>query len=108
MHLADKFRFQHVDTINPNSCTQKFTEVQCVQHIINISACKLDQDHYNFWNEVALRDVKFPEISKCGIQATKFDLREQLAIYKKQKNKDRLCSPFKRFGFVKKGFEPTV
>ena len=92
-----------MDTISQNSCTQKFTEVQCVQHIINISACKLDQDHYNFWNEVALRDVKFPELSKCGIQATKFDLREQLAIYKKNKAKIDYVHHLKDLSSSKRG-----
>ena len=55
VNLADKFRFPNKDVIDPNSYTKPFTELQCLQHIINISACKLDTDHLEFWNKVALR-----------------------------------------------------
>ena len=58
INLADKFKFPQVDSIDPNSWTQQFTEIECLQHIINISACKLDPDHLKFWNEVALRDCQ--------------------------------------------------
>ena len=102
INLADKFKFPQVDSIDPNSWTQQFTEIECLQHIINISACKLDPDHLKFWNEVALRDCQYPELSSCGIQATKFDIREQLAIYKKNKAKVDYVHHLKDLGLSKR------
>jgi hypothetical protein len=102
INLADKFRFPSKDTIDPNSWTQQFTELECLQHIINTSACKLDSDHLEFWNKVALRDCQYPELSSCGIQATKFDIREQLSIYKKNKAKIDYVHHLKDLGLSKR------
>ena len=43
----------------------------------------MDAENYDFWNLVAKRDVAFEELSKNGIQATKYDLKQQLAQFKK-------------------------
>ena len=102
VNLADKFRFPNKDVIDPNSYTKPFTELQCLQHIINISACKLDTDHLEFWNKVALRDCQYLELSSCGIQATKFDIREQLSIYKKNNAKIDYVNHLKDLGLSKR------
>ena len=41
------------------------------------------------WDTLCNRDVSFPEISKNGIVATKYDLKNQSALYKKQLEKER-------------------
>ena len=60
-----------------------------------MSACKLDKDTYEFWNEIAGRDVAYPELSKNGIQSTKYDIKNQLAIFKKGREKIEYVSKFK-------------
>ena len=77
------------DVIDPKSWSKPFTKEQCIEHIVNLSACRLDADTYNFWNLVPNRDVSYPELSKNGIQATKYDLKQQLA----QLNQTALIHP---------------
>ena len=101
VNLADKFKFPAKDVIDPNSYTKPFTELQCLQHVIKISACKLDIDHLQFWNTVALRDCQYLELSECGIQATKFDIREQLSIFKKNIAKVDYVNRLKTLGLSK-------
>ena len=49
-----------------------------------------------------MRDCQYPELSSCGIQATKFDIREQLAIYKKIKAKIDYVHHLKDLGLSKR------
>ena len=76
-HKKNKYKFPMRDSVDPNSWTTKFTKEQCIENILNLSACRLDAETYDFWNLVAKRDVAFEELSTNGIQATKYDLKHQ-------------------------------
>ena len=53
INLADKYKFPAKDKIRPDSYTQTFNAVECLQHVIKLSACQLDNEHLDFWNSVA-------------------------------------------------------
>ena len=95
VNKLNKYKFPVRDVIDPKSCSKPFTKEQCIEHIVNLSACRLDTDTYNFWNLVANRDVAYPELSKNGIQATKYDLKQQLALFKKSREKIEYISRLK-------------
>ena len=52
VHKLNKFKFPAHDKRDPNSWDTPFTNKQCIEHIINLSACKLVKDTYEFWNEI--------------------------------------------------------
>ena len=39
VNLADKFKFPAKDVIDPNSYLRPFNAVECLQHVIKLSAC---------------------------------------------------------------------
>ena len=47
VNKLDKYKFPVRD---PKSWSKPFTKEQCIEHIVNFSACRLDTDTYNFWN----------------------------------------------------------
>ena len=101
VNLADKYKFPAKDKIRPDSYTKTFNAVECLQHVIKLSACQLDNEHLEFWNSVALRDCQYLELSECGIQSTKFDIREQLSIFKKNSAKVDYVNRLKTLGLSK-------
>ena len=45
VNLADKYKFPAKDKIRPDSYTKTFNAVECLQHVIKLSACQLDNEH---------------------------------------------------------------
>ena len=53
VNKLNKYKFPVRDVIDPNSWSKTFTKEQCIENIVNLSACRLETDTYNFWNLVA-------------------------------------------------------
>ena len=61
--------------------------VQCLEYSVNLCLHRLPPDLKQQWDQIAGRDSKHPEISKLGIQSTKYDLRMRANEYKKEREK---------------------
>ena len=83
----DKYRFPTNDFKDPNSDETYFSKIQTLGNILNLSVCRLNTENYKFWSKLAKRHVNYKEISKIGIQSTKFDIKMEIARYKKEQEK---------------------
>ena len=93
----NKYKFSVWDIVNPNSEMTEFTKLQYLDHIINLSICNLNAHSHKFWSSLAKQDVAFKEISPNGIQSTKFDIKSEIAKYKKQREKIDYISRMKNY-----------
>ena len=72
----------------PNLAGQiSFTPAQCLEFGVNLCLHRVPQDLKKVWDELAGRDSIIPEISKVGVQSTKYDLRMRGNVYKKEREK---------------------
>ena len=89
VHKMSRYVFPRVD-LGPNEAGK--TEIQplhCLEYAVNLACHRLTDDIKQHWDELCNRDVSFPEVSKSGIVATKYDLKAQIGLYKKQIEKQR-------------------
>ena len=64
-----------------------FTPAQCLEYSVNICLHRLPPDLKKVWDTIAGRNSECPEISKLGIQSTRYDLRMRSNVYKKEQEK---------------------
>ena len=64
-----------------------FTPAQCLEYSVNVCLHRLPPDLKKVWDTIAGRNSEFPEISKLGIQSTRYDLRVRSNVYKKEQEK---------------------
>ena len=76
-----------MDIINLKNDKTVFSKLQSLENILNFSVCKLNEGNHKFWSSLAKRDVKYKEISPNGVQSTKFDLKMEIAKFKKARDK---------------------
>ena len=84
-----RYVFPKVD-LGPNEAGKtEIKPLHCLEYAVNLACHRLTDDIKQHWDELCSRDVSFPEVSKSGILATKYDLKAQIGLYKKQLEKDR-------------------
>ena len=54
---------------------------------MNLCLHRVPSDLKVVWDEMAGRDSSYPEISRIGMQSTKYDLRQRSDLYRRQKDK---------------------
>jgi hypothetical protein len=93
--------------LGPNLAGQiSFTPAQCLEFGVNLCLHRLPKDLKEIWDELAGRDSIIPEISKSGIQSTKYDLRMRGTAYKKEREKRDYIKDLK-YDIRQKEFEST-
>jgi hypothetical protein len=100
----DKYKFPKNDLENPDTNNTQYSNIQSLENILNISACRLNADNFGFWSSLAKRRVDFKEISKIGIQTTKFDIRREISKYKKEQEKQNYVEKLVKIKNSKKQF----
>ena len=89
IHKLSRYVFPRVD-LGPTQDGQiEIPELQSLEYAVNLACHRLDEDVKEHWDSLCNRDVSYPELSKNGIMATKYDLKHQITLYKKQKDKDK-------------------
>ena len=91
----NKYKFPVRDIVNPNRDKTEFTKLQSLEHILNLSICNLNAQSHKVWSSLAKR--AFKEISPNGIPSTKFDIKSEIAKYKKQCEKIDYISRMKNY-----------
>ena len=81
------YRFPHTDVSDPSSDSRQYSEMQILENILNISVCNLNSTNYQFWSELAQRDVHYKEITALGLQSTKYDIKMEICRFKKNAEK---------------------
>ena len=77
---------------DPNPTEAGETEVsdlRCLEYVVNMAGHRLNLELKQHWDELCTRDTSFPEITSNGILATQFDLKQEIGMYKKAKEKER-------------------
>ena len=84
-----RYVFPKVD-LGPNEAGKtEIKPLHCLEYVVNLACHRLTDDIKQHWDELCSRDVSYPEVSKSGIVATKYDLKAQIGLFKKQIEKDR-------------------
>ena len=84
-----RYVFPRVDLGPTEAGKTEIQPLHCLEYAVNLACHRLTDDIKQHWDELCTRDVSFPEISKSGIVATKYDLKAQIGLYKKQIEKQR-------------------
>ena len=87
IYKLTKYRFPNVDVIDQKSDSTQYSQMEILENVLNISVCNLNSTNYRFWSELAQRDVKYKEITKLGLKSTKFDIKQEISRFKKNKEK---------------------
>ena len=82
-----KYRFLNIDVVDPKSDNTQYSQMKILENVLNISVCNLNPTNYRFWSELAQRDVKYKEITKLGLQSTKYDIKQEISRFQKTKDK---------------------
>ena len=80
---------------------------QCLEYAVNLCMHRLPVDLKDTWDEIAGRDSEHPEISKLGIQSTKYDLRMRSNLYKKERSKGEYIQNLRNDNKILKGQDST-
>jgi hypothetical protein len=80
---------------------------QCLEYAVNLCMHRLPADLKDQWDELSGRDNAHPEISKLGIQSTKYDLRMRSDWYKREKNKGEYIQNLRNVNKNLKGQKST-
>ena len=83
----DRYIFPKYDRGPTVAGQMPISPVQCLEYIVNMCLHRLPPDLKEQWDQIAGRDNQHPEISKLGIQSTKYDLRMRANLYKKETEK---------------------
>ena len=62
--------------------------IQSLEYIVNLCLHRVPRDLKLVWDDLAGRDSSYPEISKIGMQSTRYDLRQRSELYKRKKDKN--------------------
>ena len=89
VHKLSRYIFPREDPGPTKAGRLEIPPLRSLEYAINLACHKLDASLKEHWDTLCNRDVSFPEISKNGIVATKYDLKNQSALYKKQLEKER-------------------
>ena len=89
IHKLSRYIFPREDPGPTEAGKLEIPPLRSLEYAINLACHKLDADLKQHWDTLCNRDVSYPEISKNGIVATKYDLRNQSSLYKKQLEKQR-------------------
>ena len=84
----DRYVFPKVDRGPTKAGLIEIPPLQSLKYVVNLFCHKLEPDLKLIWDELCGRDVQFPEISRAGIQATKYDIRNECSQYKKTEGKN--------------------
>ena len=103
VNKAQKFIFPKTDVKIPNYCERNFSRIECLSHMMNLSIGKLDMRTYDFWSNLCKRDIRIKEYDKAGIPATKYDIRKQMALFKKEREKEDYVKKL-----IKANKEPSI
>ena len=89
IHKLSRYVFPRIDLGPTESGQVQIPALQSLEYAVNLACHKLDDEVKAHWDDLCCRDVSFPELSENGIMATKYDLKHQITLYKKQKDKDK-------------------
>ena len=78
--------------------------VRSLEYAVNLCLHRVPSDLKVVWDEMAGRDSSHPEISRIGMQSTKYDLRQRSDLYRRQKDKREYVENLR---LVKKGKSGT-
>ena len=89
IHKLSRYIFPREDLGPTEAGKLEIPALRSLEYAINLACHKVDADVKEHWDTLCNRDVSYPEVSKNGIIATKYDLKNQSSIYKKQMEKQR-------------------
>ena len=89
IHKLSRYVFPRVD-LGPTQDGQiEIPELQSLEYAVNLACHRLDEDVKEHWDSLCNRDVSYPELSKNGIMATKYDFKNPITLKKKEKDKEK-------------------
>ena len=78
--------------------------MQSLEYAVNLCLHRVPSDLKVVWDEMTGRDTSHPEISRIGMQSTKYDPRQRSDLYRRQKDKSEYVENLR---LVKKGKSGT-
>ena len=87
-----RYVFPNKDPAPTKAGETEISDLKCLEYVVNLASHRLNLDLKNHWDELCTRDTSFPEITSNGIIATQFDLKQEIGLYKKAKEKERYVS----------------
>ena len=102
----DRYIFPKYDHGPTQAGKLEISPIKCLEYIVNLSLHRVPYDSKQVWDNLAGQDNFNPEISKVGMQATRFDLRQLTEQFKRKNEKQAYI---KRIGgFGKQGAQPKI
>ena len=75
---------------NPTEAAQtEVSDLRCLEYVVNMAGHRLNLELKQHWDELCSRDTSFPEITASGVLATQYDLKQEIGVYKRAKEKER-------------------
>ena len=84
-----RYIFPNKDPEPTEAGKTEVSDLKCLEYVVNLAGHRLNLDLKHHWDELCSRDTSFPEITSNGIIATQFDLKQEIGLYKKAKEKER-------------------
>ena len=89
VHKLSRYIFPREDPGLTAAGKTEIPDLHCLEYAVNLACHKLNDDLKLHWDDVCTRDVSYPEVSKNGILTTHYDLKNQISLYNKGKEKER-------------------
>ena len=86
-YKLSRYIFPKHDRGPTNAGLQNIKPIQTLEYIVNLCLHRVPRDLKLVWDDLAGRDSFYPEISKIGMQSTRYDLRQRSELYKRKKDK---------------------
>ena len=82
VHKLSRYIFPREDPGPTAAGRAEVPDLHCLEYAVNLACHKLNDDLKLHWDDVCMRDVSYPEVSKNGILTTHFDLKNQITFVK--------------------------
>ena len=89
VHKLSRFIFPREDPGPTAAGKTEIPDLHCLEYAVNLACHRLDDDLKQHWDDLCTRDVSYPEVSKNGILTTNYDLKNQITLFNKSKEKER-------------------
>ena len=89
IHKLSRYIFPHEDAGPTIAGQTEIPDLRSLEYAVNLACHRLDDELKEHWDNLCNRDVSYPEVSKNGIMATRYDLKNQITLYNKSKEKER-------------------